>query len=97
MALRRGGYDTFADITLRNVSLILAGAFLFMAVASGAGACESSTEFQAIGKKYIGTWSGSGTYSTGYPGACKKREINLLVSEPVDGLQVSRPFYAKVL
>lgn len=50
----------------------LAGAFLFMAFASGAGANESSMEFQAIGKRLIGTWSGSGTYSTDYPGVGKK-------------------------
>jgi hypothetical protein len=48
------------------------GACLFMAVASGAGASESSIEFQAIGKRLIGTWSGSGTYSTDYPGVGKK-------------------------
>ena len=49
-----------------------AGACLFMAVASGAVASASSMEFQAIGQKYIGTWSGSGTYSTDYPGVGKK-------------------------
>lgn len=56
----------------KRTGSFLAGAFLFMAVASGAGASESSMEFQAIGKKYIGTWSGSGTYSTDYPGVGKK-------------------------
>ena len=48
------------------------GAWLFMAVASGARASESSIEFQAIGKRLIGTWSGSGTYSRDYPGVGKK-------------------------
>jgi hypothetical protein len=43
-----------------------------MAFASGAGASESSMEFEAIGKRFIGTWSGSGTYSTDYPGVGKK-------------------------
>ena len=48
------------------------GAWLFMAVASGARASESSIEFQAIGNRLIGTWSGSGTYSRDYPGVGKK-------------------------
>jgi hypothetical protein len=48
------------------------GAWLYMAVASGARASESSIEFQAIGKRLIGTWSGSGTYSRDYPGVGKK-------------------------
>ena len=48
------------------------GAWLFMAVASGARASESSIEFQAIGKRLIGTWIGSGTYSRDYPGVGKK-------------------------
>lgn len=56
----------------KRTGSFLAGAFLFMAVASGAGASESSMEFQAIGKKYIGTWSGTGTYSRDYPGVGKK-------------------------
>ena len=51
---------------------LLAGACLAIAFASGAGASESSMEFQAIGKRLIGTWSGSGTYSTDYPGVGKK-------------------------
>ena len=49
-----------------------ASACIFMAVASGAGASESSMEFQAIGKRLIGTWAGSGTYSRDYPGVGKK-------------------------
>ena len=56
----------------KRTGSFLSGAFLFMAVASGAGASESSMEFQAIGKKYIGTWSGTGTYSRDYPGVGKK-------------------------
>ena len=48
------------------------GAWLLMAVASGARASESSIEFQTIGKRLIGTWSGSGTYSRDYPGVGKK-------------------------
>ncbi len=56
----------------KSTGSVLAGALLFMAVASGAGASESSMEFQAIGKKYIGTWSGTGTYSRDYPGVGKK-------------------------
>jgi hypothetical protein len=51
---------------------LLASAFLAMAFTSWAGASESSMEFQAIGKRLIGTWSGSGTYSTDYPGVGKK-------------------------
>jgi hypothetical protein len=43
-----------------------------MAFASGAGASESPMEFQAIGKRFIVTWSGSGTHSTDYPGVGKK-------------------------
>jgi hypothetical protein len=65
-------FTSFRLPLLKNTSLFLAGAFLFMTVASGTGASELSTEFQAIGKKYIGTWSGSGTYSTDYPGVGKK-------------------------
>jgi hypothetical protein len=56
----------------KSTGSFFVGAFLSMAVASGAGASESSMEFQAIGKKYIGTWSSSGTYSTDYPGVGKK-------------------------
>jgi len=57
---------------LKSAGGFFAGAFLVMAFAGGAGASESSMEFQAIGKRLIGTWSGSGTYSTDYPGVGKK-------------------------
>ena len=61
-----------AHSLLKSTGAFFAGAFLVMAFASGAGASESSMEFQAIGKRLIGTWSGSGTYSTDYPGVGKK-------------------------
>jgi hypothetical protein len=56
----------------KSTGALFAGTFLVMAFASGAGASESSMEFEAIGKRFIGTWSGSGTYSTDYPGVGKK-------------------------
>ena len=56
----------------KSTGALFAGTFLVMAFASGAGASESSMEFEAIGKRFIGTWSGSGTYSKDYPGVGKK-------------------------
>jgi hypothetical protein len=61
-----------AHSLLKSTGAFFASAFLVVAFASGAGASESSMEFQAIGKRLIGTWSGSGTYSTDYPGVGKK-------------------------
>ena len=64
--------EKHAHSLLKSAGAFFAGAFLVMAFASGAGASESSMDFQAIGKRLIGTWSGSGTYSTDYPGVGKK-------------------------
>ena len=80
----------------KSTGALFAGTFLVMAFASGAGASESSMEFEAIGKRFIGTWSGSGTYSTDYPGV-GKRVISSSVSQLVAGLQVGRRSCAKVL
>ena len=84
------------ELSLLETTVSLsASACLFMAVASGAGASESSMEFQAIGKRLIGTWAGSGTYSRDYPGVGKR-----VISSPADllvaGQQVARRSCAKV-
>ena len=57
------------ELSLPNITgSFIVGAWLFMAVASGPRASESSIEFQAIEKRLIGTCSGSGAYSRDYPG-----------------------------
>ena len=86
----------YAHSLLESTGAFFASASLVMAFASGAGASESSMEFQAIGKRLIGTLSGSGTYSTDYPGV-GKRVISSPASQLVAGLQVGRRSCVKVL
>ena len=65
-------FTTYSRPLLKRSGAFFAGSYLAMAFATGIGASESSIEFQAIGKRFIGTWSSSGTYSTDYPGVGKK-------------------------
>ena len=53
-------------------STCLAGTLVAVATASGASAGDSSMEFQAVGMRHVGTWVGSGVYSTDFPGVAKK-------------------------
>jgi hypothetical protein len=89
-------FTTYSRPLLKRSGAFFAGSYLAMAFATGTGASESSIEFQAIGKRFIGTWSSSGTYSTDYPGV-GKREISSEVNPLVDGLQVVRLSCAKVM
>ena len=67
-------------LTKRGISLLtiasacLAGSLVALAATSGARADNSSLEFQVIGRRHIGTWIGSGVYSTDFPGVAKKGE-----------------------
>ena len=54
------------------VSTSLAGILVAVATTSGASAGDASMEFQAFGMRHIGTWAGSGVYSTDFPGVAKK-------------------------
>lgn len=65
--LARRGMSVFAI-----ASTCLAGTLVAVATASGASAGDSSMEFQAVGMRHIGTWVGSGVYSTDFPGVAKK-------------------------
>jgi len=67
-------------LTRRGMSLLtiasacLASNLVAMPTTSTARAGESSLEFQVIGMRHIGTWIGSGVYSTDFPGVAKKGE-----------------------
>lgn len=63
----------------KDFSPIFAVASAFLAVglsvavpSSRVEAGDSLTEFQSVGMRYIGTWVGSGVYSTDFPGVAKK-------------------------
>lgn len=55
-------------------SSCIAGALMVVATTSGARAGDSSMGFQGIGVRHVGTWVGSGFYSTDFPGVAKKGE-----------------------
>ena len=57
---------------LAIASTCLAGTLVAVATASGASAGDPSVEFQAVGRRHVGTWVGSGVYSTDFPGVAKK-------------------------
>ena len=59
---------------LTIVSACLASSLVAIPTTSGASAGDSSLEFQVIGMRHIGTWVGSGVYSTDFPGVAKKGE-----------------------
>ena len=67
-------------LTRRGMSLLtiasacLASSLVAIPTTSGARAGDSSLEFQVIGMRHIGTWVGSGVYSTDFPGVAKKGE-----------------------
>ena len=67
-------------LTRRGISLFavvcacLSGSLVAVAGTSGARAGNPSLEFQVIGMRHIGTWVGSGVYSTDFPGVAKKGE-----------------------
>lgn len=65
--LRKVGSPVFAV-----ASACLAAGLAVVPPASRASAGDSLTEFQVVGTRYIGTWVGSGTYSTDFPGVAKK-------------------------
>lgn len=53
-------------------SSFLASTLVPVAATSGARAGDSSMDFQAVAMRHIGTWVGSGVYSTDFPGVAKK-------------------------
>jgi hypothetical protein len=59
---------------LTIASACLASSLVAIPTTSGARAGDSSLEFQVIGMRHIGTWVGSGVYSTDFPGVAKKGE-----------------------
>ena len=59
---------------LTIASACLASNLVAMPTTSAARAGDSSLEFQVIGTRHIGTWIGSGVYSTDFPGVAKKGE-----------------------
>lgn len=66
-SLRKDGSPGFAV-----ASACLAVGLSVAVPGSRATAGDSLTEFQAVGMRYVGTWVGSGTYSTDFPGVAKK-------------------------
>lgn len=57
---------------LAILSTCLAAPLVAVATTNGASAGDSSMEFQAFGMRHVGTWVGSGVYSTDFPGVAKK-------------------------
>ena len=66
--------DQALAMTLKFARFSLAGALITATTTTGARADDSSMGFQATAMRYIGTWTGSGTYSTDFPGVAKKGE-----------------------
>ena len=68
-ALRKCGISLS---TIANSCLV--GALVAVATTSVARAGDSSIGFQAFGMRHVGTWVGTGVYSTDFPGVAKKGE-----------------------
>jgi len=69
-ALRKCGISLS---TIANSCLV--GALVAVATTSVARAGDSSIGFQAFGMRHVGTWVGTGVYSTDFPGVAKKGEM----------------------